>query len=236
MRVITEGSESNAPTLPLFALIHERWEDEFCELRHYGGRQEGCKKLRLYPRTAKLSNTWAQANWINADVVTIGAGEHDRDGSAACPYRWGSCPFSGLQVERERSWNPSLATPNRSHRSLWHSARPSNSSASRRCPSSTSGNARKRRWMRPQTDGLPLASRPEHVPDSVGDGPVGHPRPAAPVALVPLPGQVLLEFPPQRSRKAKVVHLGLTPNERTTSAYATAVSSIVACSYSDGLR
>ena len=29
---------------------------------------------------------------------------------------------------------------------------------------------------------------------------------------------------------------GLTPNERTTSAYATAVSSIVACSYSDGLR
>ena len=29
---------------------------------------------------------------------------------------------------------------------------------------------------------------------------------------------------------------GLTPNERATSAYATAVSSIVACSYSDGLR
>jgi hypothetical protein len=29
---------------------------------------------------------------------------------------------------------------------------------------------------------------------------------------------------------------GLTPNERTISAYATAVSSIVACSYSDGLR
>ena len=28
---------------------------------------------------------------------------------------------------------------------------------------------------------------------------------------------------------------GLTPNERTISAYATAVSSIVACSYSDGL-
>jgi hypothetical protein len=29
---------------------------------------------------------------------------------------------------------------------------------------------------------------------------------------------------------------GLTPNERTISAYATAVSSILACSYSDGLR
>ena len=37
----------------------------------------------------------------------------------------------------------------------------------------------------------------------------------------------------QRSREGAS---GLTPNERTTSAYATAVSSIVACSYSDGLR
>ena len=38
--------------------------------------------------------------------------------------------------------------------------------------------------------------------------------------------------------KSALYHVegGLTPNERTTSAYATAVSSIVACSYSDGLR
>src|SRR5215208_3301519 len=49
-------------------------------------------------------------------------------------------------------------------------------------------------------DGLPLAATPKHVPDSVGDGSVGHPRPAAPLlTLVPLFGQVLLEFPPQRS-------------------------------------
>ena len=33
-----------------------------------------------------------------------------------------------------------------------------------------------------------------------------------------------------------VERTGLTPNERTISAYATAVSFIVACSYSDGLR
>ena len=30
--------------------------------------------------------------------------------------------------------------------------------------------------------------------------------------------------------------LGLTPDERTISAYATAASSIVACSYANGLR
>jgi hypothetical protein len=32
------------------------------------------------------------------------------------------------------------------------------------------------------------------------------------------------------------VRTGLTPDEQTISAYATAASSIVACSYSDGLR
>src|SRR5215203_864956 len=59
-------------------------------------------------------------------------------------------------------------------------------------------------------DGLPLAATPQHVPDSVGDGSVGHPRPAAPLlTLVPLFGQVLLEFPPQRSWKAEVVHFAL---------------------------
>ena len=31
-------------------------------------------------------------------------------------------------------------------------------------------------------------------------------------------------------------HSGLTPDERTISAYATAASSSIACSYSDGLR
>src|SRR5215211_3701330 len=54
-------------------------------------------------------------------------------------------------------------------------------------------------------EGLPLPSRPQHLPDSVGDGPVRHPRSAAPLALL-LFGQVLLEFPPQRSWKAEVVH------------------------------
>src|ERR671910_298633 len=59
-------------------------------------------------------------------------------------------------------------------------------------------------------EGLPLASRPKHVPDSVGDCSVGHSRPAAPlVALVALFGQVLLEFPPQRSWKAEIVHFTL---------------------------
>src|SRR5829696_2159275 len=59
-------------------------------------------------------------------------------------------------------------------------------------------------------DGLPLASTPKHVPHSVGDGPIGHPRPAAPLAgVVPLFRQVLLELPPQRSRKTEVVHFAL---------------------------
>src|SRR5215203_3448261 len=57
-------------------------------------------------------------------------------------------------------------------------------------------------------DGLPLASRPKHVPDGVDDGPVRSPRPAAFVspAVVVLFGQALLEFPPQRARKVEVVH------------------------------
>lgn len=37
-------------------------------------------------------------------------------------------------------------------------------------------------------------------------------------------------------RVSLLILLGLTPDEQTISAYATAASSIVACSYSDGLR
>src|SRR5215218_1563520 len=55
-------------------------------------------------------------------------------------------------------------------------------------------------------EGLPLASRPKHVPDGIDDGSVGSSWSAAPAALCLLFGQALLEFPPQWSRKTEVVH------------------------------
>src|SRR5215204_2190636 len=53
---------------------------------------------------------------------------------------------------------------------------------------------------------LPLASGPKHVPDGVGDGSIGSPRPATSSRHLPALGQVLLEFPPQRPRETEVVH------------------------------
>ena len=55
-------------------------------------------------------------------------------------------------------------------------------------------------------EGLPLASRPQHVPDGIDDGSVGSSGSAAPAALCLLFGQALLEFPPQWSGKTEVVH------------------------------
>src|SRR5215211_1463236 len=56
-------------------------------------------------------------------------------------------------------------------------------------------------------ESLPLASGPKHVADGVDDGSIRCPRPAAFRTLpLPFPGQALLEFPPQRARKVKVVH------------------------------
>src|SRR5215208_7855892 len=56
-------------------------------------------------------------------------------------------------------------------------------------------------------EGLPLASGPKHVPDGVGDRPLGGSRPAAFGAFsLPSLGQVFLEFPPQWPRHPEVVH------------------------------
>src|SRR5215208_3308961 len=55
-------------------------------------------------------------------------------------------------------------------------------------------------------EGLPLASGPKHVPDGVGDRPLGGSWSAAPAALCLLFGQVFLEFPPQWPRHPEVVH------------------------------
>jgi hypothetical protein len=54
-------------------------------------------------------------------------------------------------------------------------------------------------------EGLPLPSRPQHLPDGIDDGSVGSSRSAAPAALCLVFGQALLEFPPQWSRKTEVV-------------------------------
>jgi hypothetical protein len=56
-------------------------------------------------------------------------------------------------------------------------------------------------------EGLPLASRPKHVPDGIDDGSVGSSRSAALPALCLLFGQALLEFPPLWSRKTEVVRI-----------------------------
>src|SRR5215217_596521 len=56
-------------------------------------------------------------------------------------------------------------------------------------------------------NGLPLASRPKDIPDSVDDSPVRDPRPATFPTPVPfLFGQTLFEFPPQGAGEIKVVH------------------------------
>src|SRR5215207_10330422 len=56
-------------------------------------------------------------------------------------------------------------------------------------------------------NGLPLTSRPKHVPDGVDDGPIRGPGPAAFRTHLPVVfGQAFLELPPQRARKVEVVH------------------------------
>src|SRR5215204_2921318 len=56
-------------------------------------------------------------------------------------------------------------------------------------------------------ESLPLASCPKHIPDGVGDCPLGGSGPAAFRAYsLPWLGQVFLEFPPQWPRHPEVVH------------------------------
>src|SRR5688572_27961458 len=59
-------------------------------------------------------------------------------------------------------------------------------------------------------ESLPLATGPKHVPDGVGDRPLGGSGPAAFGAFrVPWLGQVFLEFPPQWPGHPEVVHFRL---------------------------
>src|ERR671910_3479088 len=59
-------------------------------------------------------------------------------------------------------------------------------------------------------ESLPLATGPKHVPDGVGDRPLGGSGPAAFGAFrVPWLGQVFLEFPPQRPGHPEVVRFRL---------------------------
>src|SRR5215216_5508814 len=56
-------------------------------------------------------------------------------------------------------------------------------------------------------ESLPLASCPKHIPDGVGDCPLGGSGPAAFRAYsLPWLGQVFLEFPPQWPRHPEVAH------------------------------
>src|SRR5215210_6678290 len=56
-------------------------------------------------------------------------------------------------------------------------------------------------------ESLPLASCPKHIPDGVGDCPLGGSGPAAFRAYsLPWLGQVFLEFPPQWPWHPEVVH------------------------------
>src|ERR671912_998619 len=59
-------------------------------------------------------------------------------------------------------------------------------------------------------ESLPLATGPKHVPDGVGDRPLGGSGPAAFGAFrVPWLGQVFLGFPPQRPGHPEVVRFRL---------------------------
>ncbi len=54
---------------------------------------------------------------------------------------------------------------------------------------------------------LPLASRPQYVPDGVDDGSIRCPRSATSSGHLSLLGQALLELPPQGAGEVEVVHL-----------------------------
>src|SRR5215203_4658378 len=132
-------------------------------------------------------------------------------GRYPCPYLWDFCPFSHpqrswrvlgihrLPLPRDPTARFSVVLSHALHQ-LLEDAHPPPSLET--LVDDAGGNSKPL-----PMNGLPLASRPKHVPDSVGDRSVGGPRSAAPLVLVPLSGQMLLEFPPQRSRKTKVVHL-----------------------------